>query len=323
MIRMAGRNGDAWVVEEGGKALKKWWPVARPLWVDVREPNDGDWSLLTSVCGLHPLALEDCRHPHELPKIEEVGDHLFVLGRRVTWEPDDGGPRHHNQGLFLAQDRLISVEPEPSPDVDTLFEAVRKEPARGFPAGTDLLAQVILHACLTSYLDALDRLAARVEKLETQVLHGRRHGVIRELDRHRSTLAKLRRGFGPLRDLLLRLARDPAAAITPEARTHFRDTADLAHRIAETMDAQRELLHGVLQVYLSLNVDRTNAVMERLTVITAVFLPLTLITGIYGMNFRYMPELAWPYAYPATLAGMALLAAGLLVWFRQRGWLGR
>ncbi|HET9753125.1 MAG TPA: magnesium/cobalt transporter CorA [Myxococcales bacterium] len=314
------------LVFEKGHAEARGLPQAReaigkaPLvWIDTDERTPEIDALLAGL-SLHPLTVEDIFEARKLPKVEDYGSYLFVLAHAVHVPAT--GPvelRHAELDIVVGSGWIFTHH-------DGRIAAparVREEVAR---AERPLDAAGVLHLLLDRLVDdalpAMDAFDDAVERLEQASLRRipRRDTVVKVMAL-RAALHRFRRTAVHQREVLLRLARGEFAQIPRDRLPFFRDVHDHAVRIADLIEDARDLLGGVLEAHLSMVSNRLNEIMKVLTMIATVFLPLSFIASVYGMNFEGMPELHWRLGYPVALAAMGLTAAGLLLWFKRRGWL--
>jgi magnesium transporter len=305
-------------------ALLARWPV---VWINVEGLGDADLiARLGETLHLHRLALEDVLNLHQRAKVEQYDTHLFIVAQMVAAGPP---PEAEQVSLFLGQNHVVTFqEGRPGDCFEPLRQRIRGAVGRIRQAGADYLAYSLLDAVIDGYFPILEVLGERLETLEEEILARPDRRTISTVHEVKRDLVALRRVVWPLREALNTLVRDESALVTPETRVYLRDCYDHAVRIIDFVETYRELGADLTDLYLSSVSQRLNEVMKVLTVFTAVFIPLTLIAGIYGMNFNTqaspwnMPELNWLCGYPFALSLMALVAGGLLLWFRRKGWLG-
>ncbi|MCC6356673.1 MAG: magnesium/cobalt transporter CorA [Verrucomicrobiae bacterium] len=294
---------------------------ARVRWINVAGLGDADLlRRLGERFGLHPLALEDVLHVGQRPKLEAYSDHLFM----VTWMmyfDDDRQLVFEQVSMFLGKGFLITVLEDPGDVFEPVRERLRH--GRGFARsrGHDYLAYALLDAVVDQVFPVLESLGESLEQLEDELLERPTRGCLLELHDLKRTLLQLRRTAWPQRDLLNALSRDDTGLIDRGTHVFLRDCYDHAIRSLEMIEGYRELTAGLNDLYLSSVSHRTNEIIRVLTVVTTIFIPLTFIAGVYGMNFDIMPELRQPWGYFACVGLMATIAGGLLVVFRKKGWI--
>lgn len=317
-------TGDA-VTETEGKTLEEALAAAGPgvRWINI---DGADAPLLQDLGArfrLHPLALEDILSVPQRPKVERYTDHYFMVLRMLRATTGPGGRvdlDDEQVSIFFGHDWVITVQERPGGDVfDPVREAIRQARGRVRAAGADYLAYLLLDAVVDGYFPVLEAVSDRVEALETEALRPSLQ-TLENLQTSRHVVLALRRAIWPTREAIGVLQRDDGGLITAETRVFLRDIHDHAVQGLELVEAFRETLAGMMDVYLSVQNQRLNEVMKVLTVIATLFIPLTFIASIYGMNFEHMPELHWRWGYVYALSLMAVTAAGMLVFFRRKGW---
>jgi magnesium transporter len=299
------------------------WPVT---WVDVQGlANAETLRRLFDLFGLHPLVREDIVNVHQRPKVEEYDTHLFVVTRMVTLNDEI----ETEQLAIVLGDRFVATFQENPGDV---LDPVRERIRTGAPirkAGPDYLVYSIVDAVVDNYFPVLERYGERIEDLESYVLTAHDDSPLTRIHHAKHDLLTLRRAIWPQRDSLAELARDGHAHVTPGTRVYLRDCYDHCVQIIDLLETYREMAAGMLEVHLSIMNTRLNEVMKVLTIFASLFIPLTFITGLYGMNFDpdvspwNMPELRWALGYPFALAVMVTTSISIFAFFRRRGWVGR
>jgi magnesium transporter len=294
-------------------------------WVDVDGVGDAKTiEGIGALAGLHRLTMEDIVNVHQRPKVDDYGHYVFVV-LRMPHCCADASPRVAGEqvGLVLAKGLVITFQEREFPG--DVWGPVR-ERARGrtriCAEGADYLAYALLDAVIDSYFPVLEQLGDVLEDLEERVLDRPDQRVMEEIHGIKRDLISVRRATWPLRELVGTLIRDETALIADSTRVFLRDCYDHAVQIVDLVESYRDLGSGLMDVYLSSVSNRLNEVMKVLTIIATIFIPLTFITSIYGMNFDRMPELHWKYGYPAVLLVCALLGVAMLWYFRRKGWLG-
>lgn len=289
------------------------------LWVNVNDPTGEDFDELAAQFGFHPLAIEDCKNGHQRPKVDEYQGYYFI----VLYEARLSEDQHlelHEVNLFLGKQYLVTVHTAP---VNTI--AATERLWRGWTdlaeRGTGLVAYLLIDAIVDGYLPLLDRLSDRMDDLEDQIFEDFRPEAIEEIFRIKKQLLFLRRAIVPLRDVFNTLLRREQQIFSRETMVYFQDVFDHLIRVSETIDTLRDILSSTMDAYLSVSGNRMNLVMKRLTSIATILMSVTLIAGIYGMNFKQMPELEAKYGYPLALGAMLIVGLGIYFYFRKIKWL--
>jgi magnesium transporter len=291
-------------------------------WVDVQGLGDEPTlRAIGDVFRIHPLALEDVVNVPQRPKVVEYEGYA-VLITRMARIGEDRRLDIEQLGLIVGDSWVLSFQEWYGDVLDPVRERIRagKGPIRG--SGADYLAYVLLDTIIDAHYPVLENLSHRIERLGDAVMSRPTPRVLEALYRVKSDLLLLRRGIWPQREALNRLARDPGEVFSADVRVYLRDTYDHAAQLVDVIESHREILNGALNMYLSVVANRTNEVMKVLTIMASIFIPLTFMAGIYGMNFENMPELQTWWAYPMLLAAMIATAVGMLMYFRRKGWIG-
>ncbi|BAC88964.1 magnesium/cobalt transporter CorA [Gloeobacter violaceus] len=298
-------------------------------WADVRGFGSEDiLRRLGKVFGLHPLVLEDIVNVPQRPKVEEYKDHLLIIARMVCPTSETAEEFFSEQvSLILGKNYLLTVQEEAKFDV---FGPVRERirTAKGIICNqrADYLAYTLLDAIIDGFYPVLEDFGERLEELEAEVVENPTRATLERIYLLRRELLMLRRAIWPQRDVINALIRDANPLIGEEVRLYLRDCYDHAIQIIDMVETYRELASSLTDIYMSSVSNRMNEVMKTLTVISAIFIPLTFIAGVYGMNFDpekspwNMPELEWYWGYPFSLVLMFIVAVGLVVYFWRRGW---
>ncbi len=304
-------------------ALLERWPVT---WVNVDGLGDAETiRRMGQIFGLHSLALEDVVGVHQRAKVEQYAEHLYIVLRQFELnerlETDQ-------LSLFLGKRFVVTFQERPGDAFDPVRERLRQNKGGIRERGSDHLAYALVDAVIDAYFPIIEVFGERLERLEDEVILRPSRATISAIHEIRRELLILRRATWPLRETIASCMRDYTAFIGEDTRVYLRDCYDHTFQVMDLLESYRELGAGLMETYLSSLGNRTNEVMKVLTIIATIFIPLTFLAGVYGMNFRpesspwNMPELAWRYGYPACLLVMALVAGGLLLYFRRKGWLG-
>ena len=291
------------------------------VWLDITDPSADDLALLDREFEIHPLAMEDLRKRRQRPKVDVYGDQSVI----VTYEavPFRDGPRafelaeHH---LFAGDRYVVSVHWAESAMIESLRTRFRQRAAT-IGASAGWLVYTLLDAVTDGYFPLLDQMAEYIDDLEERIV-GARGGpsALREALVLKRELLELRRVLGPMRDVANAMLRRENDLIEVEALPYFQDLYDHLVRVLDQVDLYRDLVASTLEANLAVTSNSLNAIMKRLTAFTVLLMVPTLIAGIYGMNFRFMPELGQEWGYPAVLLIMAVSVLMLVIFFRRKGW---
>jgi len=296
-------------------------------WVDVVGLGDVETiRKLGDIFNIHRLALEDIVNLHQRPKVEAYEDHIFI----VTRIPHTGAHLATEQiSLILGKDHILTFQETPGDCFDPVRHRIRTSQGRIRESGCDYLAYALLDAAIDSFFPVLEDYGERVESLEHVALTDPDPSLIASVHRIKRDFLMLRRAIWPLREMLNVLVRDETKLLSSQTRIYLRDCYDHTVQLMDIVETYREIASGLFEIYHSSVSTKINEIMKVLTIITTLFIPMSFVASLYGMNFDAtaspwnMPELGLRYGYPATLLLMSLLAAGMLLYFRSKGWIGR
>lgn len=297
----------------------------RVTWIDV--VGIGSAEVVQAIgerYGLHPLALEDVVHPHQRPKVEEYPDSLFIVTR--TPQERDGALDIEQISMFVGADFVVTFQEREGDAWDPVRDRLRQSKGRVRREGASYLAYALLDATVDAMFPLLEVYDQRLEPLEEAVFKAPTPSLTEEIHEVDRDLLLVRRAILPLREALSRLVRDEHPLVEQHVRLYLRDCQDHLSQMVDMVDAHRDLAKSMNEAHLTSLGYRSNEVMRVLTMIATIFIPLSFIAGVYGMNFDRsspfnMPELGWWFGYPFSLALMGSVGVGMLFYFRRRGWI--
>jgi magnesium transporter len=297
-------------------------------WVDVLGlGNQETWRELGKVFQLHPLVQEDVVNVPQRPKVEEYEHQLVLIALMVILKPNRQGFYREQVSFILGKNYLLTVQEEPERDCfESVRDRIRLNKGIIRKQNADYLAYTLLDSIIDGYFPVLEAFGEQIEDLEDEVVANPTPQTLDKIYRIKRQLLSLRRAVWPQRDAINILIRDGSDLISHEVQIYLRDCYDHTVQVIDMVETYRELTSGLMDVYLSSISNRMNEIMKLLTVISSIFIPLTFIAGIYGMNFNTeksrwnMPELNWDYGYIFCLGLMLVIAAGLVFFFWKRGW---
>lgn len=313
VIRRLGSDGELSVL--GMESLEDRSPVEW-VWVDVNSPDETTMRALEARFELHELAVEDALHLQMRPKLDSYGDGFFLVW--LTPQQPNGGPVEvHELDVFVGPGYLITVRDTPM----AAIEYVGAEAPRIMIRGQDWLLHAILDHLVDSVLPIVDGLGDRLDDVEDVMLGEPRKSDIAVLYAVRRQLVRMRRIIGPERDLIRSLARE-RDLLSEESYRYFQDIGDHLARVEDSIETYREVAAAVMDIYLSAQSNRMNEIMKALTVVATIFMPLTLLSGIYGMNVvkGMWPPVMGDWSFAAVVGSMVLIALGMSVYFRRKKW---
>ncbi|HEU4597017.1 MAG TPA: magnesium/cobalt transporter CorA [Pyrinomonadaceae bacterium] len=290
------------------------------VWADVSDPTGEDFDELAEEFNFHPLSIEDCRNAHQRPKIEEFPGYYFIVlyEAQLTGPDDDLELRELN--IFLGPNYLVTVHSRPIRAVETAKRLWGEWGDRA-EHGAGLLAYLLIDAIVDDYLPLIDVLSDRMDDLEDRIFGDFQPDSIQDIFRIKKQLLYLRRSITPLRDVFNTMLRREQPIFARETYVYFQDVFDHIIRVADTIDTLRDMLSSTMDAYLSVSGNRMNQIMKRLTSISTVLMSVTLIAGIYGMNFEFMPELKWRFGYVFALGSMVAVGLAIYFFLRKVRWL--
>lgn len=325
MIRILYRHRSGAIVDDlpvdqVPNALKD--PQAR-VWVDMECPTvEEQQRLLGQQFRFHPLAVEDVINEVHVPKVDDYGGYLYLVFHSLTAgdEPMDIHTREID--VFVGPNYLVTIHEIPSETINKMWHRDYHQ-ERGLARGIALLLYEMLDRQVDSYMTLLDHFESRIEELGDLIFQSisNEEAILNEILTAKSSTLRVRRILLPQREVFEHLAHDDLSAIPPESRIYFQDLYDHLTRFAGLAEGMRELVQSTMATHLTLSSNRLNEVMKVLTIISTIFMPLSFIAGIYGMNFHYMPELGWRWGYPMVWGIFIVIAIMMLLFFRRRRWI--
>ena len=290
------------------------------VWADVSDPTSRDFEELAEEFGFHHLSIDDCRNEHQRPKVEEYPGYYFI----VLYEAELVGPEDRLKlrelNIFLGKNYLVTVHSRPIRAIETTRRLWHEWMDRS-EQGSGLLAYLLIDAIVDDYLPLLDVMSDRMDDLEDSIFGQFKSEAIEEIFGIKKKLLYLRRAIAPLRDVFNTLLRREQPIFPREIHIYFQDVFDHLIRVADTIDTLRDMLSSTMEAYLSVAGNRMNQIMKRLTSISTILMSVTLIAGIYGMNFVLMPELRWRYGYVFALLSMIVVGLALYMYLKKVKWL--
>jgi len=293
-------------------------------WINVDGVHDPVLTEKLSSCyGIHPLVQEDIVNTNQRPKLEDYGDYLYIVVRMFSLEGQAEFVSSEQVSLIVGNNYVISFQEEGKEG--DVFGAVRERIKAGKTRirteGADYLAYSLIDAIVDSYFGKIERLGERIEELEEVLIERPAQKILGDVHGLKREILSLRKSVWPLREVIGSLERGESPLVRQSTKVYLRDVYDHTVQIIETIENYRDMMSGMIDIYLSSVSNRLNEVMKVLTIIATIFMPLTFIVGIYGMNFKYMPELGWKYSYAVVWLVIVSVAAGMLIYFKRRKWL--
>ena len=288
------------------------------VWVDIDNPQPEDLTTLRDEFQFHPLSLEDVTTAHERPKIEVFPTYYFLVIVAISWSKDDDRFVSHEVGIFAGKNYLVTVHKQPMPQLmHVLDQWQRNEHFMRSDVGT--LLYMILDTLVDEYFPVIDTIADRVDELEDKVFENFDRSALEDIFQLKRDLLGMRRIIAPERDVLNVLLRRDPPILPADASVYFQDIYDHLLRILDSVDTYRDLLSSALDAFLSVQSNQLNEIVRRLTIISTIFLPLTFLTGFFGMNFPTAIHWDNPVTFYIAIALMIIAPVAMLLYFRMRG----
>lgn len=270
---------------------------------------------------LHPLIQEDIIHTNQRAKIEEYPNNMFFVLRMMNFVEETGDLNVEQVSIVLTENSVLSFQEDDFPIFEPVLHRLRNNAPRLRKEGPDYLAYALIDTIVDHYFKVMEKFGDEIEVLEEKILEDFDDSVPEQIHALRRKIIYFRKALWPLRDSLNTLLREESNLVKEENKIYFRDVYDHLVQIIDGLENYRDLVLGMLDMYMSQVSNKMNEVMKVLTIIATIFIPLTFIAGIYGMNFEYMPELSVPWAYPAVWGIMILATVGMVIFFKKRKWL--
>ena len=270
--------------------------------------------------GVHPLVLEDIVNAGQRPKVEDYGDYLFFVLKMIYFDDKINDIYAEQVGLILGKNFVLSFQEKDGDVFDLIRNRIRESKGRIRKMGADYLAYALLDAIVDYYFVVLERIGEKIDALENRLLDEPDATMPMTIYKLKSEVIFLRKQIWPLREVLANFQRAESALIKKTTLVFLRDVYDHTIQVNDTLEAFRDAVSGLHDIYLSSISNRMNDIMKVLTIFAAIFIPLTFLAGIYGMNFENMPELKWPHGYFIALSVMFFLGAGMVIYFKKKRW---
>lgn len=291
-------------------------------WISVRGIHDVDLiEALGKRLGLHPLTMEDIVNTTQRIKTEEFPGYLYVVLKMITANGTGDDLEAENVSLVIGGNYVVSFQEKESEVFETVRSRLLSDRAHIRSMSADYLAYALMDAVVDQYFSAIERTGDRIEEIDDRIMTGPQPEGIQEIHRLKREVLTVRKAIWPLREEIGALERSASPLIRSETRVFLRDLYDHTIQAIDVVETLREILSGVQDTYLSAISNRMNRVMEVLTTVATIFIPLTFIAGVYGMNFEYMPELEWRLGYFIVWGVMIAVGAGMMLYFRKKRWM--
>jgi magnesium transporter len=276
---------------------------------------------LGNCFSIHPLTLEDLLYTEQRPKMVDMETYLYLSLKMLSIRKESFDIKVEHVSLIVGPNYLISFQEDVGDVFDPVREWIRREGGRVRKSGPDYLAYALIDDIVDNYFIVMEKIEERVEELEEELVVSATRESVWKINRLKKDMIFLRKAVWPLREVITGLERAESPLIKESTHIYLRDVYDHTIQVIDTLETLRDMVSGMLDIYLSSLSYRMNEIMKVLTLIATIFIPLTFVAGVYGMNFRYMPELNWEYGYVAVWGVMIVMVVLMLFYFRKRQWI--
>ena len=300
--------------------------IAQPnrlVWVDLFNPTPEEAAVLLREFRFHPVSVEDALEDVTHPKVDDYGDYLYIVLHGILDDTvgETGEIAMHEVDFFVGKEILVTHHDKPSRSVDKIWERVKRQP-EFYVGGSDFMFQGIVESMVDRYLPLIEKFDEHIDKMEDEVFAGRAGPhILEKIFGYKRASLQLRRTIHPQREVIRNLSAGQYRLISKEAQILLRDTYDHLFTVAELIESYRDLLSGALDAHLSVTSNRMNEVMKTLTIITTVLMPISVMSGIYGMNFDHIPFAKTPFGFLGAVLVMLGVGIGLVMWIRNKQWI--
>jgi len=270
---------------------------------------------------IHPLTLEDIVNTGQRPKAEDYDDYIFIVFKMLFYDDVNTHITSEQVSLILGAHYLISFQEKEGDVFNFVRERIRKAKGRIRKSGPDYLTYALIDATVDHYFFILEKVGEKLEQIEEELLENPKPKTLQSIHSLKREMIYFRKQVWPIRELLNHLMHEESPLVQAASHIFFRDIYDHLIQVIDTIESMRDVLTGMLDLYLSTLSNKMNEVMKVLTIMATIFIPLTFIAGIYGMNFKFMPELEWKWSYPMLWGILVAIFVFMLLWFKRKRWL--
>lgn len=290
-------------------------------WIIINGFNQSDGlNKLAEHFGIHPLVMEDIFNVEHLPKVEDLDNSLFITLKNLTWSETEQIINSEQISLYLGPNVLISFEEKDNNIFSQIIERLKAGKGKGRVRQEDYLCYLLIDHIVDNYYILLDHTEEQMEELEKLLIDNPTNELSHSFLRLKKNLMLLRKTINPLKEEIRYLAREESGVISEYTRQYLGDINDHLSFIIQSIDSSREMIASMMDLLMANNANRMNSIMKTLTLVSTIFIPMTLISSIYGMNFEFMPELHWKYGYPVFLAGLTTMGILMYIYMKRKNW---
>lgn len=325
-ITLIGYDQESWVEEEffDVEDLLKYKRITGIRWIHITGIHAVPIIEKIGIkYNIHPLIMEDIINPNQRPKLEEGKEYVYVVLKMIHYLEQSQKIDFEQFSMVVGNDYIISFQETDNQIFQQIKDRITKVNGKIRTKGADYLAYALIDCVVDHYYLTLEYLGEKIESLEEQLMSYPGANVLQEIHSLKNEMLFIRKAIWPLREIINSLSRGDSALFSQDTLVYIRDVYDHIIQIMDTIEMYRDMVTGMFDIYISSVSYKLNEVMKVLTIIATLFIPLTFIVGLYGMNFKYMPELEWEWGYPAVLVLMLFISSSMIVYFRKKKWIGQ
>jgi len=290
-------------------------------WINIDGIHDTDMlSKLGDCFGFHPLILEDILNTEQRPKVEDFTDYIYVVLKMIDYEKNLKEVTFDQVSIILGKNYLISLHERPLDIYETVKNTLKKDRSKIRKAGSDYLAYLLMDSIIDNYFSVLENVGERIENIENKIITNPSPKTLKATHNLKRDMLFMRKSVWPLREVISKLERGEISLIKNSTRIYIRDIYDHIIQVIDTIETYRDMLSGMIDIYLSSISNRLNEVVKILTIISTIFIPITFIASIYGMNFKFIPEFSWKWSYPVVWFIMLAVIITMVIYFKRKKW---
>lgn len=316
---------EAQFQEKEAKTVEECFPFKDKLtvtWINIDGIHQVDIiEKIGNHFNIHPLVLEDIVNTGQRPKMEDFVNYIFIVLKMLYYDETESKTKAEQVSIILGSNFVISFQESEGDVFDPIRERIRNDRGRIRKLGADYLAYALIDTIVDNYFIILEKLGEKIEDIEEELVTNPAVETLQTIQSLKKEMIFLRKSVWPLREVISRLERWESPLIDKSLDIYLRDVYDHTIQVIDSIETFRDMLSGLLDIYLSSVSNRMNEIMKVLTIIATIAIPLTVITGIYGMNFQFMPELQWQWSYPLVLLAMLTLGILMIRYFRRKKWI--
>ena len=290
-------------------------------WINISGFTDtATIAVIGKQFGLHPLLLEDILNSDHMPTVEEMDNCLFITLKILELKNGSNELSSHHASFVIGEDYLLSFSETENTIFQPVIERLKNDKGKARIKQADYLAYLLIDKIVDNYYLVLDQLEDNMDVIESQLLKEPSQLIAGEIMTQKKLLIMLRKSVNPFRDEVRKITREESKFVTKDTLKYLNDVYDHLNQIIQTIDNFREMISDMMDLLMANNANRMNSIMTTLTIVSSIFIPLTFIVGIYGMNFKYFPEVEWKYGYPLIMSLILTIGLGMYVYMRRKKW---